>query len=106
VRAVAVLSPERHPELPDVPTAIEAGQRDFVVEVWMGLFGPTGVPDAVIARLHRAVRKALADPAIAPRLAAQGINPRGLDPAQTRDYVARETERWSEVIRASGATQG
>ena len=105
-RAIAVLSPERHPELPDVPTAIEGGQPDFVVEVWMGLFGPAGMPAPVIERINAAVRSALSDPGIGPRLASQGISAQGLSPAQTEAFVARETARWGEVIRASGATQG
>jgi tripartite-type tricarboxylate transporter receptor subunit TctC len=105
-RALAVLSAQRHEELPRIPTAIEAGFVDFIVEVWMGLFGPAGLPEPVVGRLHAAVRAALADPALAPRLKAQGIAARGLPPGETRAFVQRETARWEEVIRASGAAQG
>lgn len=105
-RALAVLSAQRHDELPQIPTGTEAGFPDFIVEVWMGLFGPPGLSEPVVSRLHAAVRAALADPAVAPRLKALGIDARGLNPGETRDFVRRETARWEEVIRASGAAQG
>lgn len=104
MRALALLSAERVPELPDVPTAQEQGVRDLIIEPWIGLFGPARLPELVTARLFAAARGALDAPEVKPQLPAQGLRPRGLDPAAFRTFVAQEIPRWAEVIQASGAT--
>lgn len=103
MRALALLSAERLPELPDVPTAGEQGLGDFIVEPWIGLFGPARLPPPVAERLFAAAKEALEAQEVKPQLAAQGLRPSVLGPTEFRGFVAREIPRWAEVIQASGA---
>ncbi|MEO8849961.1 MAG: tripartite tricarboxylate transporter substrate binding protein [Casimicrobiaceae bacterium] len=77
LRALAVISPQRSPLLPDVPTMIEAGYPGLEVRTWSGLSAPRGTPPAVIALLNAAVNKALADPALVAWMSANGYEPIG-----------------------------
>lgn len=104
MRALALLSQSRVPELPDVPTAGDQGLGDFIVEPWIGLFGPARLPAPIAQRIFAAARAALDAPEVKPSLAAQGLRPSGLGPEEFRAFVAREIPRWVEVIQASGAT--
>jgi tripartite-type tricarboxylate transporter receptor subunit TctC len=104
MRALALLSESRVPELPDVPTAGEQGLGDFIVEPWIGLFGPARLPPAIAQRIFAAARGSLDAPEVKPALPAQGLRPIGLGPDEFRAFVAREIPRWAEVIQASGAT--
>ena len=101
VRALAVTSPRRHPTLAGVPTAQEAGVPDYLVSSWNALAAPRGTPAAVIEVLQQAAAKALATPAVHERLGALGVRPQASSPAQLRDLLAAEIDRWAAVIRAA-----
>lgn len=78
MRALAVSTAVRAAALPDVPTVAEAiGAADYDLVSWQGLLAPAGTDPAVVARLNREVNRILADPAVAGRLAAQGLEPAG-----------------------------
>ena len=70
IRALAVGSVRRSPELPDVPTMQQAGVKDFEASLWLGVVAPAGTPDAIMKQLHAAILKTVKDPDVAKRLRA------------------------------------
>ncbi|WP_159994652.1 tripartite tricarboxylate transporter substrate binding protein [Roseomonas sp. 18066] len=101
VRAVAAVSEQRIPELPDVPTFAEAGIPGIVIDSWFGFMAPAGTPPATIARLNAAFNKALEDPVIRRRLEEAAVVPLGGSPERMADHIRSESARWGEVIRAN-----
>jgi tripartite-type tricarboxylate transporter receptor subunit TctC len=102
VRGLAVTSPTRSALLPNVPSAAEAGLKDFDVRTWAGLLAPKGTPPEITAQLNKAVQASLADPAIKSKLeAAVGGEVRGSTPAEMRDLVASEIVKWRALIEAA-----
>ncbi len=75
VRALAVLSPERMPDLPNVPTAREQGFPNFDISVWYGMLAPAGTPRDIINRLNAELIKAVTAPDMKPKLAQAGVEP-------------------------------
>ncbi|MEO8134990.1 MAG: tripartite tricarboxylate transporter substrate binding protein, partial [Betaproteobacteria bacterium] len=73
IRALAISTPQRLPQLPDVPTFEEKGIRGFDVTNWYSIMGPKGLPREMVTRMDEAVKKAMADPSIRPTLEAQGL---------------------------------
>jgi len=104
LRAIAVTSPTRSRSMPDVPTVAESGYPGFAAGSWFGFFAPKGTAEIVIAQINKAVNDAIAVPAISQQLVQEGADPVGGTPAQFRDFVQREYEKWRTVVRASGAT--
>ena len=100
VRALAVTSRTRHPLLPEVPTMEEAGLRGFEAASWQGLFAPAGTPPEVLARLHAEVARAMASEDIRDGFARQGFIVEATGPADFAAFVAAETAKWAEVVRA------
>ena len=105
IAALAVGTRERLAQLPDVPTFVESGLAGFEAYTWTALVAPAGTPGAVIERLASETAKALADPAMAERLAAQGAIPRSSTPAELAAFTGQEIAKWSGVIRAAGVTR-
>lgn len=103
VRGLAVTSAERWPTIPDVPTMAEAGIRDFVVTSWGAFVLPAGTPPAIVEKLSAAVVEIAADPALQKRFLAAGARAVSATPRETDAFVARERQKWSEVVRVSGA---
>jgi tripartite-type tricarboxylate transporter receptor subunit TctC len=77
LRMLAVTGAQRDPRLPGVPTAAEAGLKDFVIVSWVGLLAPVGTPTATVTRLNAALNEALAAPALRQRLQDMGLTPEG-----------------------------
>jgi tripartite-type tricarboxylate transporter receptor subunit TctC len=102
VRALAVLSEQRVPSLPDVPTSKEAGVDNFVVPIWYGLFIPARTPPDIVARLSREVIKALESPDLRERLSAIGVEPWPGTPEQLASLVRSETARFAKLIKSIG----
>lgn len=102
LRALAVTGERRSPALPDVPTAGEAGARGLVVMTWNGVLAPAGTPAAVIERLQREVKAAIAVDAVRERYATAGAEPMTLRPEQFRDLIARDYGRWARLIKDNG----
>jgi tripartite-type tricarboxylate transporter receptor subunit TctC len=102
LRAIALTGPKRTPVLPDVPTIIEAGFPELVVEDWVGLAVRRGTPGEAIARLNLAVNRALANPELVRALGKLGAEPAGGEAALYGKLLQDEGARWTEVIARSG----
>ncbi len=102
VRVLAVAAAKRHAQLPDVPTAAEAGLPGFEVFAWFGLLGPAGTPHAAVVRVNAEVQKALASKELRDSMAAQGIDPQGGSPESFAAFIKSETAKWGKVIKTAG----
>ena len=103
VKALAVTSRERNPALPDVPTVMEAGIKDFDVVGFYGFLAPANLPKDVTAKLSDAFRQVLTSPDIRNRMIAQGADPAFLGADDFAKYLATETPRWADAVKKSGA---
>lgn len=103
VRALAVTGARRSPLFPDLPTVAEAGVAGFETTAWGGIVAPGATPASVLDALNAAVNRALADPRLRERYAALAFEIEGGSRGALFDLAARETPRWAEVIRRSGA---
>lgn len=99
VRAIAVTTEARLRELPDVPTAAEAGLPDFVVTSWVGPFGPAGMSPATVDQLSRAFVEAALSEEGSARLRALGATPVGEGAAAFDAFWRRDMARWKKVVR-------
>jgi tripartite-type tricarboxylate transporter receptor subunit TctC len=102
LRAIAVSSAQRTSALPDVPTFIESGVPDFVVDSWVGLLAPVGTPPAVLARLNTELNAVLADATVRDKLRVMGIEASPGTPEQFRDEMRRDLARYGPVVKAAG----
>ncbi|CAG9170698.1 hypothetical protein LMG23992_01740 [Cupriavidus laharis] len=102
IRALAVTSAQRVSALPDVPTATEAGLKDFEVSSMFGIVAPAGTPAPVIDRLSADLKKILAEPEVKEALLKQGAIATWTTPAQTGARIKAELARWNTVIRDAG----
>lgn len=98
-RALAVTSPKRLPQLPDVPTLQEAGFKDFSTETFTGILAPRATPKEIVVRLSDALQKILADKAVHAKFQALGSEARGTTPQQFTEFLAKEDARWMPVIK-------
>jgi len=103
LKALAVTSEERWPDLPDVPTIAEAGFPDAGIMIWIGAFVPKATPDAIVDKLSAAIATADADATIIERLYAVGMNPVGNTPADAEATLAADIEGW-DALAATGLT--
>ena len=103
VRALAVTSAERWPQLPDVPTMAEAGVRDFVVTSWGAFVVPKGTPAPVVEKLSAALRAIAAEPAHQQRFLDSGARAVASTPQELTAFAERERAKWKEVVQLSGA---
>jgi tripartite-type tricarboxylate transporter receptor subunit TctC len=98
-RALAVLSPQRQPLLPDVPTFAELGYPEIVGETWYAVFAPAGTPAPVVERLNGALRKITASPQFVQTMRQIGNQPRSSSPEELREITLRESQRWGDLIQ-------
>ena len=103
LRAIAITSAKRSPQLPDVPTVAESGMPGFEVGVWNGLMAPAGTPRPIVDRLNAEIRKALADPELKKRFEAQGFEAVWTPPEKFGALIGSEIGRWAKVVQSSGA---
>ena len=103
VRALAVTSRERNPALPDVPTVIESGIKDFEVVGFYGFLAPAGLPKDVTLRLSDAFKQVMNNTDIKNRMVSQGADPAFLGSEEFAAFLAAETPRWAQAVKASGA---
>jgi tripartite-type tricarboxylate transporter receptor subunit TctC len=101
VRAVALLSAKRSPNLPNVPTVGET-IPGFEVKAWTGVGVPRGTPGPIIERLNAEINAGLADQSIKTRLAQVGGTPLLYTPRELGALIARDTEKWAKVIKQAG----
>ena len=103
LRALAVTGAARSPQLPDVPTVMEAGVPDYEAYVWMGLLAPKGTPPAIVERLNREVLAVLVQEDVKKYMATAGIEIVGSTPAEFGTFFRHEKNLWAKVIRDTGA---
>jgi tripartite-type tricarboxylate transporter receptor subunit TctC len=103
VRALAIASSKRSPAMPDVPTLAESGVTGAEADSWLALFGPAGIPEAVVAKLNREIAAALNDAPIKERLAGIGLTVVASSPSELHGMLPGEVKKWGEAVRRSGA---
>ena len=102
LRAIAVSGAQRSTALPEVPTFIESGVPDFVVNSWVGLLAPARTPAPVLERLNTELNAVLNDPAARERLHTLGIDATPGSGEQFRQEMARDLARYGQVVRSAG----
>ena len=102
LRMLAVMSAERSPAFPDVPTLKELGLADLEVDTWYGVFAPVGTAGAIISKLNAEVNTLLKQPEVRELLAKQGLVPAGGTPERFGELVRNELARWSRVVATAG----
>ena len=100
LRGLVVSSPERSTTLPAVPTLAELGLQELTAVGWHGIVAPAGTDAAIVLRLNRAARDALADASLRDRLAKLGLEPVDEPPEALGAKIAADAARWAPVIRA------
>jgi len=103
LRALAVTTKKRSPELPDVPTIAESGVPGYEATIWLGLLAPAGTPREIVDRLHAEVVKVLKDPGVQKSILATGVEAESMTPEEFGTYLRSEYEKWGKVVRESGA---
>ena len=98
VRPIATSGMKRSSVYPDAPTVDEAGLAGFEVDLWLGLFAPTGTPANVVEKLNGAVQTVLKDPEVIKSLARVGVEPRGTSPKDGDAFLKAEYVKWKKVI--------
>jgi tripartite-type tricarboxylate transporter receptor subunit TctC len=103
-KILAIASRERAPQIPDVPTLIEAGVPGFRSDTWNAIAAPPKTPAAIVAKLNAAINDTLKLPEMRAHFATLSMQPVGGTPADLADLMRSETLRWGEVIRAANLT--
>jgi len=103
LRALAVTGARRSPAFPNVPTLAEAGLAGFEISPWFGLLAPAGTPAALVRKINADVAEALRDKDLQDRFAAAGADPYPTTPEQFGRVLQEDIQKWSQVVKASGA---
>jgi tripartite-type tricarboxylate transporter receptor subunit TctC len=101
LRMIGVMSAERSPALPDVPTMKEQGLAGLEVYTWYGAFAPSGTPPAAVLRVNADLNELLQNPDVRKLLASQGMVPAGGPPERLGNLVKSELARWDRVVKAA-----
>jgi tripartite-type tricarboxylate transporter receptor subunit TctC len=106
VLALAVTGKDRFPTTPNIPPVMESGVvPNYDVNTWYGLYGPKGLPPAVVAKLNATLNEMLVEPTIRERLGKIGAVVKGSTPAEFAQLMAAEHAKWSKVREAAGIEQ-
>ena len=104
LRALAVSTPSRSPDLPDVPTVAEAGVPGYQATLWLNLAAPAGTPADIVQRLYAEAAKALQDAELQQSFRSAGVEASPMNPQELARFMRAEYEKWGKVVRATGAT--
>ena len=102
VRALASSAARRLAAMPELPTIAEGGVREYDFSTWYGLLAPAGTPRAIVTRISDEAAKILDEPDTRERFAGDGIEPLKSSPDEFAAFLARDIERWSKVVKATG----
>jgi tripartite-type tricarboxylate transporter receptor subunit TctC len=102
LRALGVTSARRAQAMPDVLTVAEAGVPGYEVIQWYGMLAPAKTPRAIVDRLQREIARALQQPDVIKRMAAEGSEAVGSTPREFAAHMKAEGEKWAKVIRDAG----
>jgi tripartite-type tricarboxylate transporter receptor subunit TctC len=103
VRALAVSGPRRSPAFPNLPTIAQAGVPGYEAATWSGVIAPAGVPRPIVNRLNAAINEAIASPMFKARFGEIGDEPAGGTPEDFAETIRRDSAKWAEVVKRSGA---
>jgi len=104
LRLIAVTTPKRLPQFPDVPTVSESGLSGFEFNSWFAMMAPAGTPKPIVEKLHAEISKALADPSIKEQLFGLGLSPRGTTPDQLAADLKTQFAKYGNLIRQANIT--
>ncbi len=104
LRALAVSTSKRWPDLPDVPTVAEAGIAGYEATLWLSLAAPAGTPSDIVQRLYSETAKALQDPELQLSFRLAGVEAQVLAPQELAAFMRSEYDKWGKVVRETGAT--
>ncbi len=102
LRPLAVSTPKRSPQLPEVPTTGEAGVKGADSPLWFGVWGPAALPKDIVQKISADVRKALQDPAVKEKLRSLGNDTLDMSPEEFAKFVREELETYAAVVKAAG----
>jgi len=102
IRALAVTTSKRSPNLPDVPTIAEAGFAGFDAPAWWAVLAPAKTPPEIVRQMNEAINAALRSPEVASKLAAQGIEVRTGTPEAAKTFIDGQIDTWAKVVRDNG----
>jgi tripartite-type tricarboxylate transporter receptor subunit TctC len=103
LRVIGSMTEKRHPFIPDVPTFIEQGYKDFVMGNWTGIVAPAGTPKDVVNKLSAEITRIIRTPEMTERLVQMGVDPMGGTPEEFGKLIRAETARFGKAVRDSGA---
>lgn len=103
LKALAVSTAQRWPDLPDTPTVAEAGVAGYEATLWLCVLAPAKTPAEIVNRLSSEIAKALTDPEMIKNLRSAGIGPTYMGPAQFGPFMRAEHEKWGKVVKQTGA---
>ncbi len=104
LRALAVSTPKRWSELPDIPTVAEAGVAGYEATLWLNISGPAGMPADLVQRLASETAKALQDPEVQKNFRSAGVDPASMAGPELDRFIRAEYDKWGKVVRDTGAT--
>ena len=102
IKALAVTSAARHPQLPDVPTMAESGIADYVTTFWTGVVVPAGTPPDIIGKLNAAINDGLKSQSVRESLGRVGAQPAPGSPQDFGNFITDETRKWSAIAQTAG----
>jgi tripartite-type tricarboxylate transporter receptor subunit TctC len=102
LKALAVTSATRHPQLPNVPTMAESGIADYVTTFWTGVVAPAGTPLDIVGKLNAAINDGLKSPQVYDSLVKAGAQPAPGSPQDFANFIAAEARKWSAIAQTAG----
>jgi tripartite-type tricarboxylate transporter receptor subunit TctC len=105
LRPLAITSSRRSPVFPDIPTVVEAGMPELEFYSWYGLWGPAGLPPAIVAKLEDAAIKAVQSPEVRDKLSGLGFEPTGHTATEFSKFIASEVAKYSRIIKEANIQQ-
>ena len=106
LRPLAVTSPKRMSELPNVPTLQELGFEGFEAQAYWGILGPAGIPAPIVSRMNTELAKALRIPAVQERLTQMGVVITSTSPAEFDRFIRKEVDKWGKVVKDNNIKAG
>jgi tripartite-type tricarboxylate transporter receptor subunit TctC len=96
--AIAIASPRRSPQLPDVPTVAESGLPGFEVTSWYGIVVRSGTPPQIVQKVQRDIAEVLQSPEVSAKLAALGLEPASDTPEAFEQLIKAESRKWTDIV--------
>jgi len=103
LRAIAVSGAQRSEAAPDIPTMSEAGVPGFEASAWVGILAPAGTPRPIVGRLNADIVKVMQMPDVKALLSRNGAEAVTNSPEQFTEFIKAQLDKWSKVVKASGA---